>query len=627
MQLTTEPAVPPRVSTIWWLIIIGAWIVGIQLWLLTDFWLVRTKTHLVIYAIAITLCFLPPVRKGLVRLSLLLESRGWIATPALFLIVAAFSIWVFYATAIFSARQFTPAFHDEFSYQLQAVMLASGHLSMPAHPLGSFFDTFYVITDRAYASQYFPGAALMMVPGVWMGWDAWVMPLLITGGMCGMLFLVMRELFDGATGLAAVVVSYAVLGIRIQSISMIAQIPALLLGLCAIYCALRWLKSNQVCWVIGSSIAMGWMAITRPVDAIAFAVPIAAICIVRLIRSRATTADITKILLAAILPATPFFAMQLKLNQNVTGNWFETPFGYYAERDMPGTSFGFNRYDESARPMSPLPQKQAFYVKSVLPTIKAHTPTAVARSWLGERGKGVIWELYGDILLLISVPAALICMRDPRRWMVASILFIWCVLYSFYAFRYVHYYVVLVPSAIVLTLSGFESIVMLFPRSAAFIGAFRVLVPATVAVMSMPQFKSDVMDQVFDNPVERDVRQFESTLADARAILLIRGGVASVPEWELVYNIHSAWPDDSRVVRAHDLGDMKNRELFAYYAARQPDRVVYRFDREDGKFTRLGNVAALAETSGEVGDSISTTTRAIDLESAATSGPSTTKPN
>ena len=91
-----------------------------------------------------------------------------------------------------------------------------------------------------------------------------------------------------------------------------------------------------------------------------------------------------------------------------------------------------------------------------------------------------------------------------------------------------------------------------------------------------------------------------------RSILLIRFGPESVPEWELVYNIHDSWPDDAKVIRAHDFGE-RNIELYRYYAERQPDRMVYRFDRETGTFSRLGNVVALAKTLDGEGDSILTT--------------------
>jgi hypothetical protein len=62
---------------------------------------------------------------------------------------------------------------------------------------------------------------------------------------------------------------------------------------------------------------------------------------------------------------------------------------------------------------------------------------------------------------------------------------------------------------------------------------------------------------------------------------------------EPVYNTDVLWPDDAPIVRAHDLGP-RNRELFDYFAARQPDRNVYRYDRFTGRLTLLGTAGELA---------------------------------
>ena len=43
--------------------------------------------------------------------------------------------------------------------------------------------------------------------------------------------------------------------------------------------------------------------------------------------------------------------------------------------------------------------------------------------------------------------------------------------------------------------------------------------------------------------------------------LLVRFGPQSVPDWEIVYNIETPWPDDARVIRAHDLGEERFTEL------------------------------------------------------------------
>jgi hypothetical protein len=62
---------------------------------------------------------------------------------------------------------------------------------------------------------------------------------------------------------------------------------------------------------------------------------------------------------------------------------------------------------------------------------------------------------------------------------------------------------------------------------------------------------------------------------------------------EPVYNADVAWPDEARIIRAHDLG-ARNREIFRYYADRQPQRRVYRFDESDYSLQYIGTAGELA---------------------------------
>src|SRR5262249_25662628 len=92
------------------------------------------------------------------------------------------------------------------------------------------------------------------------------------------------------------------------------------------------------------------------------------------------------------------------------------------------------------------------------------------------------------------------------------------------------------------------------------------------------------------------------------AIVLFHYAPGGKVHEEPVYNIDAAWPDDQAIIRAHDLGPLRNLELFQYYAARQPQRTVYLFDRMNATLTRLGNVVELANRPPAMMPTVTTTT-------------------
>jgi hypothetical protein len=100
-------------------------------------------------------------------------------------------------------------------------------------------------------------------------------------------------------------------------------------------------------------------------------------------------------------------------------------------------------------------------------------------------------------------------------------------------------------------------------------------------------------------PILRLIDERLSDLGRKPAVVLFRFDVENGnPHIEPVYNADVAWPDDAPVIRAHDLGPARNRELFEYYARRQPQRAIYLFDLSSATIQEppvyLGTAAELA---------------------------------
>src|SRR5205814_2852712 len=126
----------------------------------------------------------------------------------------------------------------------------------------------------------------------------------------------------------------------------------------------------------------GFLAITRPADAICYALPIGVAMLgamrpVHGVKSRAIT--IALILLGAL----PFLAVQAIQNIGITGKLAQTPFTSYLDRDQPGANFGFHLYDPALGPASVVAQKHVYYQQFIVPFIQKHT-LSQSRAWLKE---------------------------------------------------------------------------------------------------------------------------------------------------------------------------------------------------------------------------------------------------
>ncbi|HEY2586276.1 MAG TPA: hypothetical protein VGI81_10985, partial [Tepidisphaeraceae bacterium] len=153
-----------------------------------------------IIAAATALALLPPVSRSIVRMLDRLRNPSPRQAAAAAVAIALVAAGYFILTAFLQDRDLFAKTHDDCSYLIQMQMLARGRLWMPPHPLADFFDSFYLIVHPVYASQYFPGTALLYVPTVWLHLPTWVLPVLAAGAVVGLVHHILTELIDGAAG-------------------------------------------------------------------------------------------------------------------------------------------------------------------------------------------------------------------------------------------------------------------------------------------------------------------------------------------------------------------------------------------------------------------------------------------
>jgi hypothetical protein len=516
--------------------------------------------------------------------------------------IALLSTVYLYATARGQGRDFAPVLHDEYVYALQSKMVAAGHLWMPKHAAADFFENFHLITDRAYASKYGPGTALWYAPAALLRLPPWLTPLLLSGAAVGLLYLLATELFDGTSGLLAALMLVSLGAFRRTSVMIMSQAPMLALLLVAMLAFVYWRRTRRRWWMLLLGVCVGWAAVTRPVDAVCLAVPLALAVLIELWRADART-RLRTLALGAIGVA-PFVLLQAVYNKGVTGNFAKLPWSYYALRYDPYDTMGRRPLDDSLLADPMLPQKQALIDDFTAPAFRAKVGQS-ARARVVDRTSKLLAgpppeeqeegkRIYGALpspLLIALLPVGLLGVLDRRRWMLWAPLPLFLLVYANYAYFFTHYSVSVIPAVILMVPGTITALRRTWPRRGAPVSFAIGLTVAAMSVAALPQLNPVRHDQWFDAPLLRDVDRALEKL-DGPSLVLFTYDPERMIHEEPVYNIATAWPDDARVIRAHDLGG-RNSALFAYYAARSPDRAVYRYDEKTMKLTPMGTVAEL----------------------------------
>jgi hypothetical protein len=289
-----------------------------------------------------------------------------------------------------------------------------------------------------------------------------------------------------------------------------------------------------------------------------------------------------------LVSAAPFLALQVVQNRSITGRWLETPYRLYADLYTPQMSFGFHRFDPTIRPKTTLQQRVDYYDQFTVPAAMRHRPDTIVQTWLHERLPALAKVTTPNRLLLILAPFGLIALRRYRPAAVpVGVPLVWVALYAAFAYLLDWYCIVVAPAVIACVVLGTT---LLPPRSRLLL----TLVVAGIAVAALPEFDRRVIDDDFHVPVMTANYLVLPHEVRTPAIVLFHYETGDSIHAEPVYNFDVVNPDDAPIIRAHDLGEQRNRELFDYYARRQPQRMVYRFDRGEQPLTELGTAAALA---------------------------------
>jgi hypothetical protein len=519
-------------------------------------------------------------------------------------------------TAMVQGKPLVPRMYDECSYAIGTQLLAHGKLWLPQQELADFFDSFFLTARPVYSSIYFPGTFVAFAPAVWLGWPTWIIPVVLSGITVGLLYRIVTKLTDdGAAGLLASLWLIALPSFRGLAVMMMSHVVLLFLGVLMVWLWVRGRNAQspsprRLASVLAIGAVAGWAAVTRPVDAIAYALPVG-IAMLFSLRGKPPRAWATTLALL-VLGAVPFLALQVVHNVGVTGSALRTPYTEYLRREQPGAQFGIRTYDPAWRPASGSDKARAYY-NWLRPFLKLHQPHNFWRPWFSRQQFSggrvepanfltLAFTTLPAYPLLLLLPAGVVSLfADRRRLVLAATLPLYVALYVFNPFFLPHYAVVVAPAVILLSLLGADAAARL-ARGRRTSNAVRVATYAAILAIAvtslwevrwaMTPSSRPPVDGFPEGLPQSQVQTVIEMQVERPAVVLY--GMARDLWTEMAYNTDVAWPDDAPIIRAHDLG-IRNDELIFYYGERQPNRTIYRFDWEGRTLQRLGKAGEMRD--------------------------------
>ena len=239
---------------------------------------------------------------------------GWV------LAVIAFAAYASVARGVFSG---VPLHLDELAQVIQARIFAQGRLFLDAPAYPEFTSLLHVLdTGGRWYTQFPPGGPALLLPAVWAG-AAW-----LAGPVCGALsvrlfWAIVRRTEPGmSVALGATLLFAFAPFVMFMSGSHMNHVGTLLMALLATFAVIRAsLDATPAArFAFLAGLALGAMGMIRPVDAVAFALPVGGWFVARALRRR-QRGDVVALLLAGVGVLIPLLLLAL-YNLRTTGSAF-----------------------------------------------------------------------------------------------------------------------------------------------------------------------------------------------------------------------------------------------------------------------------------------------------------------
>jgi hypothetical protein len=242
-----------------------------------------------------------------------------------------------------------PAYHDEFSYLLQAKTFLTGRLSFPSSPrLPELFDQMHVVNEGRFASRYFPGVGAWIAPFLALGhpyWGQW-----LAGGLAAFFtFWAGRELAGNRVGLLAGLLTALSPGLALFDNLLLSHPPTIAALTLFLFTFLRFMRTGGRLDAFWAGCGLSFAMLCRPMTAAGFGLPFGLWFVWRLVRpsarSTANAAGVTARFQSAACLGGPIvlgFILLIFYNRAITGSGLLSPYQLYTDTYTPRHVYGFN---------------------------------------------------------------------------------------------------------------------------------------------------------------------------------------------------------------------------------------------------------------------------------------------
>lgn len=473
-------------------------------------------------------------------------------------------------------------FHDEKAYLLQARIYADLKWTEPTPPVPSLWEQVHVFVEPHYASRYPPGFPAVLAIGAAFGVPG-LIPVLLTGATAALLFLFGSKLFGRWTAFVATALwAAAPLNTEWRATYLSESLTGFLwVAWC--WCAWRYRREGRRRDLVVTSLLVAFAGITRPVTAMALALPLPFVFWPRLRtaagRRDATVAIAAGLVICSIVPV---------WNRAVLDSWTTTPYAEYSARtfpfDMPNL-----RVDWSPPPREIPPDHQALADEQRRPYERRTVAGMPREYWQRLKqlgGAAIPYELHelrylAPLGLLAAGGVGLVALASALLLLLAHITMP-------HSLNWTIYYLDVFPVV------AFGAVIALARAGAVArdrlpsLARLRRFLPgaalaAGLALLAAGGTRWAPQDADNDGWMHREIffRSGLCALPPGRKMVFVKPRLGSSPHHILVDNDPRWDRSDAWIVRAWDTP----RHVALMAAA--PDRQAYYYDEKSGWFSRM----------------------------------------